>query len=196
MLNKINKIINKLLILIKFCFHFLMGKICGISYVVKYVRNPDPLITVKLLRSFGAKIGEKTTIKRSIYFDNVYEDENSKGDFSNLNIGNNCYIGDNTYFDLANEINIGNNIVISGGVSFVTHADCNRSKYLEKIFPRTCEKIVIKDGAWIAFKATILNGVIINENSFVAAYSLLKDDVEKYCLYAGIPAKKIKNLEK
>jgi len=91
---------------------------------------------------------------------------------------------------------IGNNVVISGGVSFVTHADCNRSEYLEKVFPRTCEKIRVEDGAWIAFKATILNGTTIGENSVVAAHSLLKDDVEKCSIYAGIPARKIKIIER
>jgi len=191
----LKKKVGKLLILSQFYFHLLVGKIFGISHVVRYLRDPDPLITVKLLRAFGAKIEKGTTIKRTIYIDNVYEDENSTGDFSYLKIGNNCYIGDCTYFDLANEVIIGNDVVISGCVSFVTHADCNRSKYLEKILPRTCKKIIVQDGAWIAFKATILNGVTIGENSVVAANSLVKEDVEKYCVYAGIPAKQIKSLK-
>ena len=186
---------DALLILIKFHFNLLLGKIFGITYVIRYIRNPDPIITVKLLREFGAKIGERTTIKRTIYLDNVYEDKNSIGDFSNLKIGINCYIGDCAYFDLSNEIIIGNNVVISGGVSFVTHADCNRSVYLEKVFPRKCKKIVVQDGAWIGFKATILNGVTIKRNSVVAAHSLVKKDVEEYCFYAGLPAEKIRNIK-
>lgn len=188
------KVFRKLFIFIKFYYHLLAGKIFGISYIVGYLRNPDPLISVRLLQAFGARIGKGTTIKRSIYLDNVYRDQNSTGDFSYLKIGNNCYIGDCTYFDLANEIIIGNNVVISGGVSFVTHADCNRSKYLEKVYPRTCKKIVVQDGAWIAFRATVLNGVTIGENALIAAHSLVQKDVEKYCLYGGIPAKKLKSL--
>lgn len=191
----LREILNRILVLINFYFHLLLGKIFGISYVVGYLRNPDPLVSLRLLRAYRAKIGEGTTIKRSIYLDNAYEDKNSAGDFSHLKIGKNCYIGDCTYFDLANEIIIGDNVVISGGVSFVTHADCNRSQYLEKIFPRTCEKIVVQDGVWIGFESTILNGVIIGENSVVAAYSLLKKDVEKYYLYGGVPAQKLKSLD-
>lgn len=188
------KVFNRISALIKFFFHFLIGKIFGISHTIGYLRNPDPLVSVKLLRVFGAKIGNGTTIKRSIYLDNVYEDQNSTGVFSHLKIGENCYIGDCTYFDLANEIIMGNNVVISGEVSFVTHSDCNRSQYLEKIFPRICEKIVVQNGAWIGFKSTILNGVTIGENSFIAACSLVKKDVEKYCLYGGVPAQKLKSL--
>lgn len=190
----LRKIINRILVLIKFYFHLLMGKIFGISYVIGYLRNPDPLVSVKLLRAFGAKVGERTTVKRSIYLDNVYEDKNSTGDFSHLKIGKNCYIGDSTCFDLANEIIVGDDVVISDGVSFVTHADCNRSQYLEKIFPRTCEKIVVQDGVWIGFKSAILNGVTIGKNSVVAAYSLVKKDVEKYYLYGGVPAQKLRSL--
>jgi len=191
----IRKMFYKLFINAKLLFHLLIGKIFGISYIVGYLRNPDPLISTRLLQAFGAKIGKGTTLKRSIYLDNVCRDQNSTGDFSHLEIGNHCYIGDCTYFDLANEVIIGNDVVISAGVSFVTHADCNRSKYLEKAFPRTCGKIVVQNGAWIAFKATILNGVVIGCNSVVAAHSLIKENLEEYCLYAGIPGKKIKGLE-
>ncbi len=190
----IKKIFNKISILNQFYIHLLIGKIFGISHIIAYLRNPNPLISVRLLRSFGANIGGKTTIKRSIYLDNVYSDENSAGDLSYLKIESNCYIGDNVYFDLANEVIIENNVVISGNVSFLTHADCNRSKYLEKIFPRTCEKIVVEDGAWIAFGVTILNGVIVGSNSVVAAHSLVTKNVNAYCLYGGTPATKIKGI--
>ena len=178
-----------------FYYYLLLGKLFGISYIVKYLRNPDPLISVHLLRVFGAKIGKATNIKRTIFLDNVYEDENSTGNLSHLTIGNNCYIGDCVYIDLANEVIIGNNVVISGNVSFITHADCNRSKYLNEIFPRTCDKIIAQDGAWIGFGATILNGVTIGKNSLVAAKSLVKEDVQEYSMYAGIPAKKCKSFE-
>lgn len=190
----IRKIFSKLVILIKFYYHLLVGKILGISYIIRYLRNPDPLISVRLLCAFGANIGKGTTVKRTIYLDNVYRDQNSTGDFSHLKVGKDCYIGDCVYFDLANEVIIKNNVVISGGVSFITHADCNRSKVLEKIFPRTCKKIVVNDGAWIAFRVTVLNGVTIGENAVIAAHSLVKNDIEKDCLYVGIPAKKFKGL--
>ena len=187
-------ILFKFVCLIEFYFHLLLGRVLGIPHIIRYLRNPNPSISVKLLRAFGAKIGEGTTIKGALFLDNVYRDQNSAGDFSYLEIGENCYIGDLVYFDLANRVIIGNNVVISGSVSFVTHADCNRSEYVAKIFPRTCEKIIVRDGAWIAFRSTILNGVVIGTNSVIAAHSLVKENVEEYSLYAGIPARKIKDL--
>lgn len=186
--------LDSILVYIQFFLVLVTGKVFGISYVIRYLRNPNPLISSKLLRLFGATIDRGTTIKGSLYLDNVYRDKNSAGDFSHLKIGQNCYVGEGVYFDLANEIIIDDNVVISAKVSFVTHADCNRSEYLKKIFPRTCQKIMVGKGAWLAFGSTVLNGVSVGENSVVAAHSLLKEDVEKYGVCAGVPAKKIRDI--
>ena len=51
----------------------------GISFLVRYLRNPNPRLTVRLLRAFGARVGNRTTFKRSLILDNTYEDENSTG---------------------------------------------------------------------------------------------------------------------
>lgn len=179
---------------IEFMIIFIAGRILGISFIVRYLRNPNPQLTVRLLRAFGARIGNRTTFKRSLILDNTYEDENSKGDFSNIKIGDNCYIGDCVYLDLSNEISIENNVVISGQVSIITHADCNRCAYLAKKFPRQCQPVRICNGAWIGFQATILSGATIGSQSVIAAKSLVKEEIEPKRLYAGIPAKKIRDL--
>ncbi len=166
-----------------------------LSQVVSYLRNPNPRLTVGLLRRFGASVGAGTRIKRSIYLDNVYEDEQSTRDFSRLQFGKNVYIGDDVYFDLANEISIADDAVLSGRVSILTHADCNRSEYLSAVFPRVCEPVVIEEGAWIGFGATILAGVTIGQNAMVAANSLVRDDVPARTLVAGSPAKVVRELE-
>ncbi len=190
----IKRIINKVILFPIFIKVVILSWILGISYVISYLRNPNPKITVRLLKYFGAKIGSKVTIKRSLFIDNAYEDQNSKGDFSYIKIGNNCYIGDAVYFDLSNKIIIEDNAVLSGKVSLITHSDCNRSEHLEKIFPRKCEEVIIKNGAWVGFGATMLAGSILNDKSVLAAHSLLKDKTESYSLYAGNPAVKIKQL--
>lgn len=173
------------------CF---LGKKLGIAWVVRYLRNPNPLISVQVLRAFGAVIGKKTTFKGCIFIDNAHEDENSSGDLSHIKIGENCYIGDGIYFDLSNEIILQDNVVISGKVSLITHSDCNRSEQLSKIFPRKCKPIIIKKGTWVGFGATILSGTTLGEHSVLASRALLQSDMEPKTVYAGIPAKKIKNI--
>lgn len=190
------RIISKMWSYVEFFLVWAAGKIFGISIVVRYLRNPNPKVTVRLLRSFGASAGGKTTFKRSLIIDNSYEDANSAGDFSYIKIGNNCYIGDYVYFDLSNEITIGDNVVISGQVSFITHMDCNRSEYLSVKYPRKCQPVRVNDGAWIGFRATIFPGVTVGDHSIVAANSLLRENAEHKTVYAGVPARKIKNLNK
>jgi carbonic anhydrase/acetyltransferase-like protein (isoleucine patch superfamily) len=179
----------------EFLIIFALGQVFGISLVVRYLRNPNPHITVRLLRAFGAVIGDGTTIKRSFMIDNAYEDQNSSGDFRYLTIGQNCYIGDGVYVDLSNEVILADNVVVSGHASFLTHTDCNRSTYLSKQYPRQCKPIQVNQGAWIGFGATILAGVTIDKYAVIAAHALVNQDVESKVVYAGIPAKKIKKLE-
>jgi putative colanic acid biosynthesis acetyltransferase WcaF len=179
---------------IRICYHVLLGRIVGIQHIVRYLRNPDPRLTPSLLKAFGAKIGERTTFKRTVYFDNVTEDVNSARDFSHLEIGNNCYIGDGVYFDLAGQIVLGENVVVSARSSFITHQDCNRSPFLSKQFPRKCGSIVVKDNSWVAFQSCILHGVTIGPKSVVAAYSLVRSDVEELSIHGGIPSKQLGRL--
>lgn len=55
--------------------------------------------------------------------------------------------------------------------------------------------IVIKRNAWIGAAATILPGVIIGENSIVAAGAVVNKDVPKNTVVAGIPAKVVKYID-
>lgn len=171
------------------------GKRLGISYVVRYLRNPNPSLTVRILRSFGATVGEGTTLKRSLFIDNAYEDRDSAGDFHHVKIGNNCYIGDCIYLDLANEIVLEDNVVVAANVSIITHADCNRSTYLDKHFPRKCDPVVVKNGAWLGAHATVLSGVTIGEHCVIAAGSLVNQNTSPRCVYAGVPAKNVRSVE-
>ena len=188
------KRLSQALALIEFFFVVLLARILGISLVVRYLRNPNPIIASRLLRTFGAKIGQKTRVKRSLWIDNSYEDHDSRGDFSRLNIGDNCYIGDDVYFDLANDVTIEDNVVVSGRASFITHADCSRSPLLSTAFPRKSGKVTVGSGAWICFGATILPGTIVGQNCVVAAGSVVRENTEPRSLYVGLPARKLRSL--
>jgi acetyltransferase-like isoleucine patch superfamily enzyme len=55
--------------------------------------------------------------------------------------------------------------------------------------------IVIEKNVWIATGATILGGVIVGENSVVAAGAVVTKDVPPNSFVAGVPAKVIRSLE-
>lgn len=174
----------------------LIVEVRGVSGAVRYLRNPNPGFSIPLLKRFGAKVGEGTTVKQSLSLDNVERDGNSAGDFRHLEIGRNCYVGDEVYIDLANRVFLGSDSILSGRVSILTHADCNRSSFLSHRFPRECNPVRISEGAWVGFGATITSGTTVGKKSVVAAHSLVLDDLEPKCLYAGVPASKVRELDK
>lgn len=168
----------------------------GTPTAVWYAKNPViTAATRPLLESKGAEIGQNTRIKRSFHIDNSILDENSTGDFTHLTVGDDCYLGDRVYVDLADEIDIGDNVTIAGEASFVTHADCNRSPYLNEQFPREQAPITIEDGAWVGFGATIMPGVTVASESVVAAGAVLRTDTEPRTIYGGVPATKLREVE-
>jgi len=54
--------------------------------------------------------------------------------------------------------------------------------------------INIGKGCWICANVLILPGVTIGEGTVVAAGAVVTSDLEPDCLYAGVPALKIKQL--
>ncbi len=180
---------------IEFYGIYAAGVVLGCGVVVRYLRSPNPDVSLKLLRAFGAVIGSNTTIKGSVFLDNVFRDANCTGDFSHLTIGENCYIGEAVFFDLAGNITIENDVVVSGRVSFITHADCNRSQYLSLKFPRKCDGVTVRNGAWLGFNVTVLAGVTVGRQSVIGAGSVITRDAGPQQVYIGAPAKSVRYIE-
>ena len=58
-----------------------------------------------------------------------------------------------------------------------------------RFYPRKVEPTIIKKGAWIAAGSIILVGVIVGENSVVAAGSVVNTNVDPFTVVAGNPAR-------
>ena len=169
----------------------------GFKAVCKYIFYETALIIFRFmfisplrvcyLKLLGAKIG-KNAIIHSISFFNCYR----KG-FQGLKMGENCFIGNQCLFDLADEIEFGNNVTLAERVTIITHLNVGYSNHaLQKFFPASAKKVVIKNDVFIGTNSTILSGVMIESRSFVGAMSLVADNVESNCFVAGIPAKFIR----
>lgn len=64
----------------------------------------------------------------------------------------------------------------------------------QRAIGRKTGAIHIGDGTWVGMGVSILPGVIVGSGCVVAAGSVVTCDLEDDCLYAGVPAKKIKKL--
>lgn len=117
----------------------------------------------------------------SIFYDaDIVVFENGK-----LIIGN-SFINSNCKIRCHDKILIGNGCAISHDFT-VMDSDAH---YL---FGEKNTKVVeIEDNVWIGTRVTILSGVTVGEGSVIAAGSVVKDNVPKYSLVAGVPAKVIK----
>ncbi len=57
------------------------------------------------------------------------------------------------------------------------------------------KSIVIGSGTWIGARATIIPGVYVGNGCVIAAGAIVSKDCEPNGLYAGVPARRIKNLD-
>ena len=96
---------------------------------------------------------------------------------------------------LINEIEIGNNVLISPHVTITSHQHSYQDA--DKLFREQrvlFEKVVIKDNVWIGSNAVILPGIKLGSNSIIAAGAVVIKDVPANSLVGGVPAKHIKKL--
>ena len=52
---------------------------------------------------------------------------------------------------------------------------------------------IIGNDVWIGFGAVVMSGVEISDGTIIAAGSVVTHDTEPYSIYAGVPAKKIRD---
>lgn len=78
---------------------------------------------------------------------------------------------------------------------FVTDSDFHGLAVLKRLDnDYECESVYIQDDVFIGEGVKVLKGVTIGQGSVIGSGSVVVKDVEPYCIYAGVPAKKIKSL--
>ena len=96
-----------------------------------------------------------------------------------------CYIQGNGGIYIGNYVQFGSNISIISG----NHDVYNQRKHINK-------KVFINDYCWVGQGAIILPGVSLGKRTIVGAGSVVtKSFPEGFCVIAGNPAKKIRDLE-
>ena len=156
----------------------------GFDVANQFIQRVDRRSLQLILKKNGARLGKNCDIETGLIFHNCH-------DYSNLIIGDNSHIGKHCFFDLKEKIYIGNNSVISMRCTFITHTDMGKSS-LSQIYSPKALAIWIDDHVFVGADVTVLMGVRINPHAIVAAKSLVKDNVDRATLVAGIPCRPIK----
>ncbi|MFD2917451.1 acyltransferase [Psychroserpens luteus] len=120
-------------------------------------------------------------------------ESNFKGKLEMLN---NSHIADYCIIDVSDDILIGENVAIGPNCTFYTHDheyhQMDKAAWNGDIITG---KIVIGSDSWLGSNVTVLPGVTIGKHVVVAAGSVVTKDLNDNCVYAGVPAKKIKTIE-
>lgn len=96
---------------------------------------------------------------------------------------------------------IGKNVSIAPNVVCICEANANNGKEINQYAyvteKATCRgNIYIGDDAWIGANVTILPGITIGKCAIVGAGSVVTKDIDAYGVYAGVPARKIRDVRK
>ena len=105
----------------------------------------------------------------------------------NLDVGDNVVIHRHVLLDDRGGIELGDDSSVSDFANIYSHThDIVDGRIIET--PKT----IIGRGARITYHATILAGAHVADDSMVGAGAILTKSTEPHCVYAGVPAKKVK----
>ncbi len=137
------------------------------------VRNVfiPPRFRKTLLRLFGARIGPRVILRRSVTIQFPW----------NIEIGADCWIGEHVWFINHEKIKLGTNVCISQRSIICSGSHDYRSASLEY----SHRPIEVKNGAWICLDAKILPGVTIGECSVVSAGEVARISVPDNSMLIG-----------
>jgi maltose O-acetyltransferase len=109
---------------------------------------------------------------------------------ANFSIGDRCTIHNN-FINVCEPVEIGNDVGLSPDTSFLTHG-----YWLSVLegFPASFSGIKIGNGVIIGYRSLILMSVEIAANTVIGAQSVVTKSISRSGIYAGSPAKFIKEI--
>jgi maltose O-acetyltransferase len=139
-------------------------------------------------RSFRRKYNLPASFRFNGIFIRIY----GKG---KILIGKNSYVSHFSYINLAEKttLTIGSHVSIGHNVKIYTSGfDTKGFIQFQDKLPRNAD-VTIGDNVLIGSNVFITPGVVIHSNVVVGANSVVTGELETGCVYAGVPAKKIKS---
>lgn len=135
-----------------------------------------------MLRAMGINISARALVRPQVV---IRCSELSIGPRSTINYG--CV------FDNRAGVDIGAAVGVGIGVRFIT-TDHDVTDPERRAGTGKLAKVVIEDGVYIGSGAIILPGITVHRGAVVAAGAVVTRDCEADTVYAGIPARRVKDL--
>jgi putative colanic acid biosynthesis acetyltransferase WcaF len=146
-----------------------------VNYYIFNAAFPWPYwLKTKLLRLFGAQIGDGLIIKTKVRIKNPWR----------LKVGDNCWIGESVWIDNLEDVIIGNNVCLSQAAILLT----GNHDYTVVDFAYRLGKIELEDGVWIGARSVVCPGVTCSSHSILTVNSVANKHLDQFGIYAGNPA--------
>ncbi len=110
-------------------------------------------------------------------------------------IGDSVFIGRDCEFNIRKKIAIGKGSAVASGCRFIDHDHATIGERIDEI-PGPEEEIVIGKYVWLGVDVIVLRGVTIADGAIVGAGSVVTKSIPACEIWAGVPAKKIKERTK
>jgi len=152
------------------------------TLVVRF--SPVPLFRYRvfLLRLFGADVSTGFRIYPSV---RVWSPRN-------LQAGLDSTIGPRVNFYNQGRVVLGERVIVSQDATICA----STHDYNDPLHPLVLAPVTIHNDAWICAEAFIGPGVTVGEGAVIGARAVLTKDAEPWAVYAGNPARKIKDRQR
>jgi maltose O-acetyltransferase len=148
-----------------------------------------PQLRAPWLRLLGARVGARS-ILHDVRFFNLY-----RRGLAGLEIGRECFIGDECLLDLADAVVMEDQVTLAERVLVLTHTNVGYDDHpLQAHFPAVTASVVFERGCFVGANVTVLPGLRIGREAFVAAGSVVTEDVAPRTVVAGVPARVLRTI--
>jgi 2,3,4,5-tetrahydropyridine-2,6-dicarboxylate N-acetyltransferase len=160
-----------------------------------YEKNSNDIINYKLeydRRNSAIPLADITKFNARIEPGAIIREYSSIGDGAVIMMGAivnlGAVIGKNTMIDM--------NVVVGGRAQVGENCHIGAGSVLAGVIePPSADPVIIEDNVLVGANAVIAEGVRVGKNSVVAAGAIVLEDIPPYTVYAGVPAKKIKDVD-
>lgn len=112
---------------------------------------------------------------------------------NSIRVGTGSFINNQVYFD-AGPIRLGTNVTVGPRAMFVT-GNHGIGPSARRAADGAHRGITVGDGVWIGAGAIVLPGITVGAGSIIGAGAVVTSDCLPDSVYAGVPARKLRDLE-
>jgi putative colanic acid biosynthesis acetyltransferase WcaF len=146
--------------------------------IVEFFLVSNPLqvssrVRAGALRLFGARIGSNVIMRPRLRVKFPW----------NLEIGDNCWIGEGVWIHNQGLVAIEDNVVVSQE-AFITTGSHDIHESMDLVI----KPVVVRRGAWVTSRCIVLQGVEIGQNAILTPGSVANKSLPPASIYGGNPA--------